>query len=148
VRFRVHDIRLRIPALEDGAPDAAPVFAFGLVLGALTNLIDNAIHWMSVAKSDDGDGEKRLFIDVDPDFTGGPAIIVADNGTGFIDEPAQLVEPFFSRRPDGMGLGLYYANMVMQLSEGQLLFPTPEEVDVPDGYDGAVIALVFKAGTS
>jgi hypothetical protein len=148
VRFRVHDIKLRIPALEDGAADSTPVFAFGLVLGALTNLIDNAIHWMGVAKSDDGDGVKRLFISVDPDFTGGPAIIVADNGTGFIDDPAQLVEPFFSRRPDGMGLGLYYSNMVMQLSEGQLLFPTPEEVDVPDEYGGAIIAMVFKGGTA
>ena len=149
VRFRVHDIKLRIPALEDKAPDTTPVFAFGFVLGALTNLIDNAIHWMGVAKTGDEDGaEKRLFIDVVPDFTGGPAIIVADNGTGFIDDPAQLVEPFFSRRPDGMGLGLYYANMVMQLSEGQLLFPTPEEVDVPDGYDGAIIAMVFKGGAA
>jgi hypothetical protein len=148
VRFRVHDIKLRIPALEDGAADSTPVFAFGLVLGALTNLIDNAIHWMGVAKSDEGNGAKRLFINVDPDFTGGPAIIIADNGTGFIDDPTQLVEPFFSRRPDGMGLGLYYANMVMQLSEGQLLFPTPEEVDVPDDYDGAIIAMVFKGGTA
>lgn len=148
VRFRVHDIKLRIPALEENAPDTNPIFPFGLVLGALTNLIDNAIHWLGVAKSDEGEGEKRLFIDVVPDFSGGPAIIVADNGTGFLDDPSQLVEPFFSRRPDGMGLGLYYANMVMQLTEGQLLFPTPEEVDVPEEYDGAIIAMVFKGGTA
>lgn len=148
VRLRVHHVVLTCPALEDGALDASPVFPFGLVLGALTNLIDNAIYWMRVAKpeeDDDSKGErKRLYLDVDPDFAGGPAIIIADNGTGFIDEPSQVVEPFFSRRPDGMGLGLYYANMVMQLSGGQLVFPTAEEADVPEEFGGAVLALVFK----
>lgn len=150
VRFRVHEVKLTCPALEDGAPDASPIFAYGLVLGALSNLIDNAIHWMRVARPDDAPPEqaRRLFIDVVPDFTGGPAVIVADNGTGFLDPPEQLVQPFFSRRPEGMGLGLYYANLVMQLNEGQLLFPSRDEVDVPDAFDGAIVALVFSGGAS
>jgi hypothetical protein len=46
-----------------------------------------------------------------------------------------------------MGLGLYYANMVMELNEGRLLFPTSEDADVPEGFDGAVVALEFKKGS-
>ena len=76
----------------------------------------------------------------------GPALVVADNGTGFQgDEPENLVRPFFTRKPHGMGLGLYYANLAMELNGGQLVFPLPGEVEVPDGFDGAVIAMIFKA---
>ena len=150
VRLRLHTVKLTCPALEDDSPDANAVFPFGLVLGAMTNLIDNAIYWLRVAKPEGSHGEKdrRVYINVDPDYPGGPAVIVADNGTGFIDEPSQVVEPFFTRRPDGMGLGLYYANMVMQLSDGQLAFPAADVVDLPPGFDGAVVALVFSGGTA
>lgn len=146
VRFRLHQVRLVCPALEENAPDAESIFAFSLALGALTNLVDNAIHWMRVARPDDAPKAeaRRLFIDIVPDFPDGPAVVIADNGTGFSDVPQQLIQPFFSRRPDGMGLGLYYANLVMQLNEGLLMFPGPDEFELPPGFDGAVIALVFK----
>lgn len=45
-----------------------------------------------------------------------------------------------------MGLGLYYANLAMELNGGQLVFPQPDEVDLPPDFDGAVIALIFKTG--
>jgi len=34
-----------------------------------------------------------------------PSLVVADNGPGFRDDPDSLIQPFFSRRPDGMGQG-------------------------------------------
>ena len=43
-----------------------------------------------------------------------------------------------------MGLGLYYANMAMELNGGRLAFPTRGEVDLPEWCDGAVVAMVFK----
>jgi hypothetical protein len=42
-----------------------------------------------------------------------------------------------------MGLGLYFANLAMELNGGQLVFPDPGDVDLPKGMDGAVIAMVF-----
>lgn len=146
VRFRVHEVRLVCPPLEDKCPDAKAVFAFNLALGALTNLIDNAIYWLQVAIPE-GVPEKRarqLYINIIPDWEGGPAIVVADNGSGFLDPAEEVVQPFFSRRPDGMGLGLYYANMVMQLNDGRLEFPGDDYVDVPGQFTGALVALVFK----
>lgn len=145
VRFRVHNVQLVCPALEESAPDANPVFAFGLALGAATNIIDNAIHWLKVSVPDDAPpGSRRIFMDVVPDHAGRPVLVFADNGPGFRDPPEQLVEPFFSRRPDGMGLGLYYANLAMNLNDGELLFPSLEEYDIPEEFNGAVVAMAFK----
>lgn len=145
VRFRVHGVRLTCPALEEGAPEANARFAFGLALGSVTNLIDNAIHWLKVSLPErEGDGARRIFMNVVPDYEGRPVVVVADNGPGFRDPAEQLVEPFFSRRPDGMGLGLYYANLAMSLNDGELLFPSMDDFDIPEEFNGAVVALAFK----
>ena len=69
--------------------------------------------------------------------------MVADTGPGFVDTPEELIRPFFSRRPEGMGLGLYYANLVMETGGGRLAFPDRREADVPKEFDGAVLALIF-----
>lgn len=145
VRFRNHDVMLVCPALEDDALDIERSFSFGLLLGALNNLLDNAFYWLQVGWPEgQGVTQRKLYINIDMDFIGGPAIIVADNGPGFQDDPDRLTRPFFSRRPDGMGVGLYYTNMVMELNGGRLAFPGAEEANVPEGFDGAVLALVFE----
>ncbi|AIT22012.1 histidine kinase-, DNA gyrase B-, and HSP90-like ATPase family protein [Burkholderia thailandensis E254] len=147
VRFRNHEVKLVCPALEESVQDIERKFAFGLLLGALNNLLDNAFYWLQVRWPEgQGTSQRKLYINVDPDFAGGPAIIVADNGPGFQDDPDRLTRPFFSRRPDGMGVGLYYTNMVMELNGGRLAFPDADEANVPEGFDGAVLALVFGKG--
>jgi signal transduction histidine kinase len=145
IRFRHHNIKIECPPLEEGLSGPVVSCSFGLTLGALTNLIDNSIFWLRTRWPDAEEGQsmKSIFIDIDEDYPNGPAIIVADNGPGFLDAPSDLVRPFYSRRPDGMGMGLYYANMVMELNEGSLEFPSRLDTDVPEIYDGAIIALRF-----
>lgn len=146
IRFRHHKVRLECPAVEESAPSVEVSCSFGLTLGALTNIIDNAIFWMRTRWPDEQDGSGRaIYIGIDDAFDGGPAVVIADTGPGFQDSPSELVRPFYSRRPDGMGMGLYYANMVMELNDGQLVFPDKSETDVPDAYDGAIIALRFAS---
>lgn len=144
-RLRLHNIRLVCPALDEGTLEIKANFAFSLVLGALTNLIDNAIYWMKVRWPDETQKPSRraLYVNISTDFAEGPTIIIADTGPGFQDNPEQLTKPFFSRRPDGMGLGLYYSNMVMDINQGSLIFPDAACADVPEEFDGAVLALVF-----
>jgi nitrogen fixation/metabolism regulation signal transduction histidine kinase len=90
---------------------------------------------------------RSIYINVNTDyFSEGPAIVIADTGSGFQDDPGRLIRPFFSRRPSGMGLGLYYANLVMELNKGRLVFPDAEDVEVPKAFDGAVVALVLDKG--
>ena len=145
VRFRKHGVRLVCPALEDDAPDVRSSFVFGLALGALNNLLDNAFYWLRVrwpGENVDPPG-RAIHLSINRDLADGPAIVVADTGPGLLDTPDELIRPFFSRRPEGMGLGLYYANLVMELGAGRLAFPDAGEADVPGEFNGAVLALVF-----
>ena len=147
VRFRHHKIQLECPVLDDKELRVVVNCSFGLTLGALNNLIDNAIFWLRTRWSEEGEDIPRraIYIGIDVNFEGGPAIVVADNGPGFLDAPEEIVRPFYTRRPEGMGMGLYYANMVMDLNEGELLFPDHSETDVPENYDGAIVALRFSS---
>jgi signal transduction histidine kinase len=147
-RFRFHQVTFECPLLNSDAGDFEASMAKGLMLGTLTNLFDNALYWLRVRWPDDekGSGHRNLFVGTTQDLDGGPAIVIADNGPGFRDTPDLLTKPFFTRRPDGMGLGLYYVQLAMELSGGTVQFPPGEDVGVPPEYSGAVIALVF--GTS
>ena len=150
VRFRKHGVRLDCPPLENSTPERTSNFVFGRALGALNNLLDNSFYWLRVRWPDESatNPGRAIYISVHENLNGGPAIVVADTGPGFSDEPADLVRPFFSRRPEGMGLGLYYANLVMELSDGRLTFPHAREAAAPEEFSGAVLALVFAGAES
>lgn len=150
VRFDKHKVRLHCPAMANSAEALQSNFSFGLALGALNNLIDNSIYWLKVRWPDPTakSSGRAIHIGLREDLHGGPAVVVADNGPGFQDPPADLVRPFFSRRPRGMGLGLYYANLVMELCHGRLVFPDREEARVPPEFDGASVAMVFPREAS
>lgn len=111
-----------------------------LIVGTLMNLFDNAIYWLD-AKSP---RRKRLYVGPTRELGDGVGILVADNGPGFLDPPDFLVQPFATRKTDGMGLGLYIANEVMRTHGGALVFPSRGEVDLPSGYQGACAVLLFK----
>jgi nitrogen fixation/metabolism regulation signal transduction histidine kinase len=114
-----------------------------LVISTIMNLIDNSIWWLD-NKWGDQPGKKKILIEQLNDLHGHRAIVVADNGPGFIDPPEFLVEPFLSRKPDGMGLGLHVASEVMKAQGGVLVFPDKGDTDLPKEFEGAVVALSFK----
>ena len=145
VRFRRHRVRLQCPVVDDNTPEIRSQFMFGLTLGALNNLLDNAFYWLSVRWPGDRTESpgRAIHVGLHPDLAGGPAVVVADTGPGFTDPPDELTHPFFSRRPEGMGVGLFYANMVMEMTGGRLAFPDAGEADVPAEFTGAVVALIF-----
>ena len=153
LRFQHHKIYFDCPLLQRDKEACRAKFPFNLAIGALSNLIDNALYWLRVRwpkVSEDNELSevppvRKLHVGISNDFEAGPAIIVADNGTGFHGDSAEnLVRPFFTRKPDGMGLGLYYANLAMDLSDGKLIFPAPGEAEIPIDYDGAIIGMIFK----
>jgi nitrogen fixation/metabolism regulation signal transduction histidine kinase len=103
-------------------------------------LIDNSIYWLEST----GQKDRQIYVGTTLDLDDKPSLIVADNGPGFRnDEPDSLVQPFFSRRPDGMGIGLYTANEVAKQHQGRLLFPQRGDVRLPRQFDGAVVAFQF-----
>jgi anti-sigma regulatory factor (Ser/Thr protein kinase) len=111
-----------------------------MLTSSLVNIIDNAIYWIDNESQDDR--EKYIWIGLSNELEG-PAIIVADSGPGFIDGADDIIQPFFTRKPSGMGIGLYYADMVMKSHKGRLSFPSTKSVEVPSKTNGACIAFIF-----
>lgn len=148
LRFGHHRVRFEAPILEGALGDFEAQMSFGLVVGAVGNLIDNSLYWVRVRWPDvPAKGQptpRKIYVGITNELEEGPAIIIADNGPGLTDSPDRVVSPFYTRRPGGMGLGLYYVNMVMQLIGGTLRFLEPNEIELPDGYDGTIAALIFK----
>jgi signal transduction histidine kinase len=145
-RFEIHNIVFSCPVLTGEQPDFEATVSLGMLLGALSNLIDNAIYWLQVRwKTKAADGKRRaIYIGSTDYFDEGPAIVIADNGPGLPADAADLVKPFFTMKPDGMGLGLYYVNMVCELNDARLVIgPNREDVGVPAAYDGAIFAILF-----
>jgi signal transduction histidine kinase len=138
-RFKYHKIKFinGFDNLPDRDFEVAGVRR--MFTATLVNLIDNAIYWSSQTNSN----ESIIWVGPSQDLDG-PSIIVADNGPGFFDSAEDIVQPFFSRKTDGMGIGLYYSDMVMKSHGGRLAFPEKFAVDIPKACDGAVVAMVFK----
>lgn len=111
-----------------------------MILGAIMNILDNSIWWLEVKKPE----RKTIFITTTKELAEGPAIVIGDNGPGFIDPLEYLTQPFFTRKPDGMGLGLHITSEIMKIHKGELKIPEKGELKLPKEIDGAVIALVFK----
>lgn len=143
-RFRYHEIIYSDRLQSQEANDFIINGPSGLILGALSNLIDNAIYWSCERKVRENRSQKpALMITSDTTHFDGPAILVADNGRGFQLEPDEMVLPFRTLKPSGMGIGLYYASLVMETIGGKLLFPEIHDLGLPEVYDGACVALVF-----
>ncbi|MGO9138764.1 MAG: ATP-binding protein [Syntrophales bacterium] len=137
-RFRAHGIKV-INGMEQGNPDFSIRCVRRLIVTTLTNLLDNCIYWLE----NKGDKNKLIYIGTTDDLPQGLSFIVADNGSGFRpqDTPEYLVQPFFSRKEDGMGLGLHIANEVAKIHKGVLLFPDHSDLSLPRGMKGAVVGL-------
>lgn len=141
LRLKVHKIE---PIVSESQGDFKVKCSRRLIIATLMNLIDNSIWWLDNKYGLKAANVKRIYIGISKEFKDGPAIIIADNGSGFIDLPEYLIEPFISRKPDGMGLGLHLADQVMRVQGGRLAFPENGDVSLPEGFNGAVVALVFK----
>jgi signal transduction histidine kinase len=140
IRLRRHKIKL-INQMEAGGKDFPVRGSKQMLIASITNLIDNSIHWLESKNPK----QKLLYIGTSFDLDGGPTIVVGDNGPGFgSDDPEDLVEPFFSRRTGGMGMGLYIVSEVMRVNKGRLVFPASGDVELPDEIDGAVVGLQFE----
>lgn len=143
-RFNFHKVIFSSSILTGETPNFNFKAPTGLLISALNNLIDNAIYW-TTSKRDlvGGNFTPALFIGTDLNTFGAPAIIIADNGDGFTVEPEYLTQPFKTKRVGGMGLGLYFADLVMNMIGGKLIFPDSSDLDIPKAYTGACIALIF-----
>ncbi|MDE0126606.1 MAG: ATP-binding protein [Bryobacterales bacterium] len=138
-RLRAHTIDA-LNGTDMGDEDFSVQCTRRMIIASLMNLIDNSVYWL-VNK---GHPDKRIYIGTTRALMGGPALVIADNGPGFSDPPAYLRQPFITRRPEGMGLGLHIVDEVMKAHGGRLVFPERGDIALPASFNGAVVALQFE----
>lgn len=144
-RFDYHDILLTNAFSKNKSRDFSITGSRQMITASIVNLIDNAIYWLNLqgGQRETKNGQKkRIWVGPSPDESEF-CIIVADNGPGIEDSPDVITKPFFTRKQDGMGIGLYFVNMTMQSHGGQLEFPAPVEAGTPSAYTGAVVSMKF-----
>jgi C4-dicarboxylate-specific signal transduction histidine kinase len=91
----------------------------------LLNFLDNSFYWLQRKKPD----ERKIKIVVG-EYLEKPSIIVSDSGPGFEDHDINIVTlPFFTRKPDGMGLGLYIADRIARMNGGSLFLLNQEDYE-------------------
>ncbi|MGB6153693.1 MAG: ATP-binding protein, partial [Pricia sp.] len=143
-RFPFHKVIFSSPLLSKESENFNFRVPTSLLISAVSNIIDNSIYWTTSKRDLDGsDFKPGLIITTDINSFDGPSIIIADNGNGFSVDPEFLIQPFKTKREGGMGLGLYFADLVMNMIGGKLIFPDSEDLQIPNVYSGACVALVF-----
>lgn len=118
-------------------------------IGALINLLDNSIYWVSTARTE----ERKIAIATTSEFDGYNTIVIADNGPGFNIGTDVAVKPFITGKPHnyGMGLGLHVVNEIMNAVNGKLIFLEKNDIQLSSVFsknqiESAIIALCFKKG--
>ena len=118
LEIRRHDVRLH----QIIAPDLPPVLADPLQFQQVVlNLIHNAVDAMSGCE---GSRAITVFARADQEFV---EIGVRDTGPGVTpDVFNQLLHPFFTTKPDGLGLGLSISQSIVEAHGGRL-WATPNQ---------------------
>jgi signal transduction histidine kinase len=139
--FRLYDALLSGQNISwyiaDPSESVQVFMARSAVSQVLANLVDNAIYWLIRSKGRGNGGTIRATLQrLDTGF----AVTISDDGPGVPEEDrSDIFEPYFSRKPNGIGLGLYIARLVIE-PYGRLVYDDAEPLG------GASFKAVFDHG--
>ncbi|MDR3680521.1 MAG: ATP-binding protein [Flavipsychrobacter sp.] len=113
-----------------------------LLVTILMNIIDNSIYWLDTVYRDN----KGIFVKVSK-IENGTSILIVDNGPGFRETVADIVTPYYSRKRNGIGIGMYLVDTIM-INYGRLnIILDREELaarGISETYSGAAVELIFN----
>jgi signal transduction histidine kinase len=143
-RFRVH--KIKVVKKYEKYPGRSDInCARNLVINSLINIMDNSIWWLEYWYKEKKTQLKKIYLNISENIPGYISVVIADNGPGLTLPPEEVIKPFVSAKPDGMGLGLHIANEIMKAHKGMLLFPDADEFEIPEEFGkGAIVVLAFK----
>lgn len=102
----------------------------------IENMLDNSAYWL------DRNSVGQRHIKVITDYVdGNPAIIVSDDGPGIQEDIDTITLPFITRKPKGLGLGLFIARRIAENHDAKLVLLN--QGDIPGLLKGANIGIVF-----
>ena len=102
----------------------------GVFLGAVHNIVDNAIFWAS-----QGSRKRKILLSGSDLY-----IVISDTGPGIHKgDRVKIFEPGFSRRPYGRGLGLYIAREALRGIGFELYAPEQTELGALEGANFIII---------
>lgn len=100
--------------LEDRCPDTLVQGNQSILLSALQNLLDNAIH---AVKNQEG----KVQVCIKSSMMNNVDIVVTDNGDGIAsDIQSKIFDPFFTTKAQGTGLGLAVVQAVARAHQGDI----------------------------
>ncbi len=140
IEFRLGAHKLEIIKAYKTSKDYQVNVARSLIIGTVMNIIDNSIYWLERA----GRPSKKVLIDIldEGKFV---SLIISDNGPGFSLPFEELLEPFVTTKPDGMGMGLNIAKEIMISHDGKLDSNEKGDYDLQKEFKkGATVVLSFK----
>jgi hypothetical protein len=107
----------------------------------IMNIIDNSIYWLDTIYKPNKGIYIKTYLENEK-----AVITIVDNGPGFKDSITDLVRPFFSRKDDGIGIGLYLIDTIMmKYGKFEILENSElEEIEVPEKFRGAAVKLTFN----
>lgn len=141
-RLDAHNIALE-PMFQKRVKNLDAICSEDHVLNALMNIFDNSIWWLGYSQT----RNPSIMLDISDVIPGHVSIVIADNGPGFTKPTEQIIKPFVSDKPGGMGIGLHLTHQIMESLGGKLVFPDMDLFNLPKKYKkGATVILAFKKG--
>ncbi|WP_455209459.1 ATP-binding protein [Kaarinaea lacus] len=111
VLAQVNSVQL---TLEDLCPDTHVQGNQSILLSALQNLLDNAIHAVKHARG-------KVHVCINSSMMGSVDIVVTDDGEGIAPEiHNKIFDPFFTTKTQGTGLGLAVVQAVARAHQGDI----------------------------
>lgn len=146
IKFRLKKHKIVLEQHDDfKSENANGMCSVDHTMNALINIFDNSIWWLEYSKTKNA----GIYVCLSDKYQGYISILIADNGPGFTLPREEMIKPFVSNKPGGMGIGLALTSEIMKSLGGKLILNVNEYFELPEKYrKGAAVALAFKVGVN